>query len=101
NGKTLAAVAKMGSAETRQAIAAGKAAMKTLPPMAQRREWLEDIYTALMAEAEEVGRILCLEHGKPWQEAQGEVAYAANFFKYCADHLDVLEPRTLVEQPKN
>lgn len=101
NGKTLAAVAKMGGAETRQAIAAAKAAMQTLPSVAQRREWLQDIHAALMAEAEEIGRILCLEHGKPWQEAQGEVAYAANFFKYCAEHMDALESRTLDEQPKN
>src|SRR5699024_4399436 len=34
-------------------------------------------------------------------EAQGEVTYAANFFKDCAENLHVLEPRTLEAQPKN
>ncbi len=101
NGKTLAEVPRMGTPETQRAIAAGKRALKTAPDMDQRREWLEDIHAALMDEAEEIGRILCLEHGKPWKEAQGEVAYAAGFFKYCADNIDVLEPRELDEKPKD
>ena len=42
---------------------------------------------ALIDEKEEIGRILCLEHGKPWKEAQGEVEYAAGFFDYCAKNI--------------
>jgi succinate-semialdehyde dehydrogenase/glutarate-semialdehyde dehydrogenase len=92
----------MGEAETRRAIAAAKRALR-LPPysLEQRREWLSDIRDALLDERQEIGRILCLEHGKPWKEAQGEVEYAAGFFDYCAGHLHLLEPRRLEERPKN
>jgi succinate-semialdehyde dehydrogenase/glutarate-semialdehyde dehydrogenase len=41
-----------------------------------------------------------MEHGKPWKEAQGEVDYAAGFFRYCGENIHHLEPRTLEEQPK-
>jgi len=101
SGEKLAAVSRLGAAETRDAIAAGKRALATTPDMGQRREWLTGIHDALLDEAREIGRILCMEHGKPWNEAQGEVTYAANFFKDCAENLHVLEPRTLEAQPKN
>ncbi|RJS93744.1 NAD-dependent succinate-semialdehyde dehydrogenase [Salinisphaera sp. Q1T1-3] len=102
NGKTLAETPYMGTDETRRAIAAAKAARDTVPDVATRRGWLEDCYEALTAEKEEIGRILCLEHGKPWAEAQGEVDYAASFFSYFAGMMeDTLAPETLLEQAKD
>lgn len=101
NGKELAQVPAMAEAETERAVAAGLAALARAPDLDERREWLTDIHAALIDEQEEIGRILCLEHGKPWKEAQGEVAYAAGFFKYCADHIELLEPRRLKERPKD
>lgn len=101
NGKTLAEVPKMGSAETQRAIAAAKRTLAEPRDIATRREWMEDIRDALVDEKEEIGRILCLEHGKPWKEAQGEVEYAAGFFDYCAKHMDVLEPTELPEKAKD
>ncbi|MES1943771.1 succinate-semialdehyde dehydrogenase [Salinisphaera sp. PC39] len=102
NCKALAEVPAMGDGETRRAIAAAKRALRLAPPysLARRREWLTDIRDALLDEKEEIGRILCLEHGKPWKEAQGEVEYAAGFFDYCARHLDLLASRKLEERPK-
>ena len=84
NGKTLAEIPKMGTDETERAIAAAKSALASVPDVGTRREWLEDTRDALLDEKEEIGRILCLEHGKPWKEAQGEVEYAASFFDYYA-----------------
>ncbi|MEQ8798388.1 MAG: aldehyde dehydrogenase family protein [Salinisphaeraceae bacterium] len=101
NGKELARVPAMGEAETERAIAAARGAVSMDYDLDQRREWLTDIRDALNDEAEEIGRILCLEHGKPWKEAQGEVAYAAGFFDYCAQHLDELAPRKLSQRPKD
>lgn len=100
NGKTLADFPRMGSAETRRAIAAGKKALQQPVDLDTRREWLEDIRDALLAEKEELGRILCLEHGKPWKEAQGEVEYSASFFDYFAKHVDELQPTELPEKAK-
>jgi len=100
NGKTLAQIPKMGSAETRRAIEAGKRALSETHTLDTRREWLEDIRDALLDEKEEIGRILCLEHGKPWKEAQGEVEYAAGFFDYFARTIDALKPEELKEKAK-
>ncbi|MES1926703.1 NAD-dependent succinate-semialdehyde dehydrogenase [Salinisphaera sp. T31B1] len=102
NGKTLAEIPYMAADETARAIAAAKAALPSMPDVATRREWLEDTRDALIAEKEEIGRILCLEHGKPWKEAQGEVEYAASFFDYFAKSMeDGLAPEELADKVKD
>lgn len=101
DGAHLADVAAMGPAETRRAIAAAEAALGHPASIAQRRDWLLAIDAALRAHREEIGRILCMEHGKPWKEAQGEVDYAAGFFRYAGEHVEELGPRTLSERPKD
>lgn len=101
NGKELAQVPVMGASETKRAIEAGKKALAQGSSLEERKEWLMDIHDALMDEKTEIGRILCLEHGKPWKEAEGEAAYAAGFFADCAKHIDSLAPRTLDEKPKD
>jgi len=74
-GKVIAQVPLMPEQDILAAVAAGKSALKlTSPyPIETRRKWLEDIRDTLKANREEVGRILCMEHGKPLQEAQGEL----------------------------
>jgi succinate-semialdehyde dehydrogenase/glutarate-semialdehyde dehydrogenase len=101
NGETLAEVPAMGETETLRAIEAGKKAFHPSPDLEKRGQWNADIRDALMDEQKEIGRILCLEHGKPWKEAQGEVAYAAGFFDYCAKNMEELKPRKLKERPKD
>ncbi|MBD3657511.1 MULTISPECIES: NAD-dependent succinate-semialdehyde dehydrogenase [Marinobacter] len=102
-GEVIAKVASMAEDEIRAAVDAGKGALQlTRPyPLETRRRWLEQIRDALQANREEIGRILCLEHGKPLPEACGEVDYAAGFFDYCARNIQALEPHTLSEQPRN
>jgi len=97
----LADVAAMGQAETERAIAAAEQALEKPASLEQRRDWLNAIAEALTQNREEVGRLLCLEHGKPLTEAQGEVDYAAGFFRYAANNINALEPRTLDEQPRD
>jgi len=101
NGEKLADVASMGREETLRAVAAAQEALQEPASIDTRRRWLNDIVQALQDNREEVGRILTMEHGKPWKEAQGEVDYAAGFFRYCAEHIDVLQPRVLEERPKD
>ena len=102
-GEALAQAPVMGAAETEQAIAAAKSALRLASPysIAERRQWLEGVRDALLAEKQEIGRILCLEHGKPLKEAVGEVDYAAGFFDYCAKYIDHLEPHAVPEKAKN
>lgn len=99
-GEHLADVTAMGRDETLRAIASAENALKQPASFDQREKWLRTIEKALIENSREIGRILCLEHGKPWPEAQGEVAYAAGFFRYCADNLDVIKPKELSEQPR-
>ncbi|HXI86659.1 MAG TPA: NAD-dependent succinate-semialdehyde dehydrogenase, partial [Parvularculaceae bacterium] len=54
-------------------------------PAAERAEFCRKIYEALIARQEELGRLLTIEMGKPLAEAKGEVAYAANFFKWFGE----------------
>jgi len=97
----LAQVAAMGQVETERAVAAAEAALERPASLGQRRDWLNAIADALSNHREEIGRILCLEHGKPLAEAQGEADYAAGFFRYAANNIDALEPRHLEERPRD
>jgi len=102
-GEVIAQVASMPEDEVKAAVEAGKSALRLTNPYSieTRRKWLEDIRDALKENREEVGRILCMEHGKPLNEAQGEVDYAAGFFDYCSKHIQALDAHTLPETPKD
>ncbi len=101
-GEVIASVASMSEEEVTAAVDAGKSALKLTSPysLETRKAWLERIRDALKENKEEVGRILCMEHGKPLKEAQGEVEYAAGFFDYCAKHIQALDSHTIPEKPK-
>ncbi len=101
NGLPLAQIRAMGGPETLAAIEAAQGALASPAPRPQRQAWLERIAELLGEHRAELGRILTHEHGKPWQEAQGEVDYAAGFFRYCARHIDALAPHTLDERPRD
>ncbi|WP_417538795.1 NAD-dependent succinate-semialdehyde dehydrogenase [Marinobacter sp.] len=102
-GKVIAQVASMPESEVKAAIEAGKSALQLTHPYSieTRRKWLEDIRDALRANKEEVGRVLCLEHGKPLNEAQGEVDYAAGFFDYCSKNIQALDAHELPGKPRD
>ncbi|WP_100637942.1 NAD-dependent succinate-semialdehyde dehydrogenase [Marinobacter salexigens] len=102
-GKVIAQVASMPESEVIAAVEAGKSALQLTNPYSieTRKKWLEDIRDALRANKEEVGRILCLEHGKPLNEAQGEVDYAAGFFDYCSKNIQTLDAQELPGKPRD
>jgi succinate-semialdehyde dehydrogenase/glutarate-semialdehyde dehydrogenase len=99
-GDHLADVASLAREEVVDAIESASRALRTPSSFEQRHAWLTGIANALREHREEIGRILCLEHGKTWKEGAGEADYAAGFFAYCAEHLDLLKPRTLDEKPR-
>lgn len=100
-GEVLAEVPDMGRDETVRAIEAADHALRAPASLEQRRKWLEQIDHALLASRDELGRILTMEHGKPWTEGKAEVEYAAGFFRFCARHIDELKPRRLEERPRD
>jgi succinate-semialdehyde dehydrogenase/glutarate-semialdehyde dehydrogenase len=103
NGDLIAQVASMSEDEVNAAVRSAKSALRLTNPysIATRRKWLKDIRKILIDNKEEMGRILCMEHGKPFKEAKGEIDYAASFFDYCSRHIEMLDSRTIPEKPKD
>lgn len=100
-GDTIAMVPVMGKPETLRAIESASSTLSTPASIEQRREWLSRLAELITKNRQELGRIITHEHGKPWKEAQGEVEYAASFFRYYAGHVDHLKPRNLSEHPRD
>src|SRR5690554_7223871 len=86
-GEVIAKVPSMPEQDVLDEVEAGKQALRlTNPyPLETRRKGQEDIRDALKDNREEIGRILCMEHGKPWKEGQGEVDYSARSEEHTSD----------------
>ncbi len=86
-GKVIGTVPKFGRPETRHAIDAAHAAFAgwSARPAGDRADYCRKMFQALMDNQEALARILTVEMGKPLAEAKGEVAYAANFFKWFGE----------------
>jgi succinate-semialdehyde dehydrogenase/glutarate-semialdehyde dehydrogenase len=86
-GKTIAKIAKCGTAETRRAIEAAHAALpgwqkKTAKERAGiMRRW----YTLMMDAQDDLAQIMTAEQGKPLAEAKGEIAYGASYIEWFAE----------------
>lgn len=86
-GEIMGTVPQMGAAETRRAIEAAQAAYpawraKTAKERsAVLRKWFE----LLMANQEDLARLMTAEQGKPLAEARGEIAYAAAYVEWFAE----------------
>jgi len=86
-GEVLAQVADLGASETERAVAAAADAFpawkkKTAKERAAiLRKWFE----LMMANQEDLARIMTAEQGKPLAETRGEVAYGASFIEWFAE----------------
>jgi succinate-semialdehyde dehydrogenase/glutarate-semialdehyde dehydrogenase len=87
NGERVATVASLGEAETRRAIAAADVAMKGWQQVSckAKAKILRDWFNLIMANQEELARILTAEQGKPLAEARGEIAYGASYIEWFAE----------------
>ncbi|MEU1544444.1 NAD-dependent succinate-semialdehyde dehydrogenase [Nocardia sp. NPDC005745] len=86
-GELLCAVADADPADGLAALDAACAAQRewaATPPRA-RSDLLMRVHHALLAETDRLGLIATLEMGKPLAEARGEIAYAAEFFRWFAE----------------
>ena len=87
SGEPIGSVPNMGRDETRRAIEAAQAAQPawralTAKERANRlRQWFE----LIMANQEDLARIMTAEQGKPLAEARGEIGYAASFIEWFAE----------------
>jgi succinate-semialdehyde dehydrogenase/glutarate-semialdehyde dehydrogenase len=86
-GETIADVADLGEAETQRAVEAAAAAFpawkkKTAKERASvMRKWFD----LLMANQEDLARLMTAEQGKPLAETRGEIAYGASFIEWFAE----------------
>jgi succinate-semialdehyde dehydrogenase/glutarate-semialdehyde dehydrogenase len=87
NGALVAEVADVGVAGARAAIDAAEAARGAWGQRTARdRGAILKAWAKLMVDnADDLGRILCAEMGKPLAEAKGEIAYGASFIEWFAE----------------
>ena len=102
-GAHLADVANLGPTETEQAIAAANAAWPVWRSKTakERSIILRKWYDLLMANQDDLGRIMTAEQGKPLPEAKGEVAYGASFVEWFAEEAKRINGETLPQFDNN
>jgi succinate-semialdehyde dehydrogenase/glutarate-semialdehyde dehydrogenase len=86
-GEVLGQVPDMGAMETRRAIEAAKAAWpgwrrKTAK---ERANLLRNWHDLMMANLDDLARLMTAEQGKPLAESKGEISYAASFIEWFAE----------------
>lgn len=87
NGQTIAHVANLGSKEAQAAIDAANAAWPAWRALTAkaRANILRKWFDLIIANTEDLARIMTIEQGKPLAEARGEVAYGASFVEWFAE----------------
>ncbi|MDN5765369.1 MAG: NAD-dependent succinate-semialdehyde dehydrogenase [Humibacillus sp.] len=86
-GETIASIADGGPEDARRAIevaARTQASWGRTPPRV-RSEILRRAYELVMQRQDDLAVIMTSEMGKPFAEARGEVAYAAEFFRWFSE----------------
>ncbi len=103
SGAKLADVANLGPADAEAAIAAANAAWPAWRSKTgkERHAILMKWYQLLMANQEDIGRIMTAEQGKPFAEAKGEVAYGASFVEWFAEEAKRVNGETLPQFDNN
>ena len=96
-GHKLADVANLGPKDAEAAIAAANAAWPAWKAKTakERSTILRKWFDLLMANQEDLGRILTAEQGKPFAEAKGEIAYGASFVEWFAEEAKRVNGETL------
>jgi succinate-semialdehyde dehydrogenase / glutarate-semialdehyde dehydrogenase len=83
-------IASVASASVEDGLAAIDAASAAFHPWAataprQRAEILRKAYELMLRDQEKLAELMVRENGKPMAEARGEVAYAAEFFRWFSE----------------
>lgn len=86
-GEHIADVPDMGAAEAERAITAASTALHGWKSKSaqERSELLRRWFELIMANQEDLARILTMEQGKPLAEAKGEIAYGASYLEWYAE----------------
>jgi succinate-semialdehyde dehydrogenase/glutarate-semialdehyde dehydrogenase len=103
SGLKLADVANMGPKDAEAAIAAANAAWPAwkVKTGKERSNILRKWFDLLMANQDDLGRMMTAEQGKPLPEAKGEVAYGASFVEWFAEEAKRVNGETLPQFDNN
>lgn len=87
NGEELTSVAAGTPADATAAVDAAATAQRGWAATAprERAEILRSSWQTLLDHSEELANLITSEHGKPLADARGEVAYAAEFFRWNSE----------------
>lgn len=87
NAQLLGTVPKMGANETRTAIEAANQALPAWRALTakERATILRRWFDLMMANQDDLAKLMTLEQGKPLAEAKGEITYAASFIEWFAE----------------
>ena len=102
-GAKLADVANLGTADAEAAIAAANAAWPAWRSKTgkERSIILRKWFDLLMANVDDLGRLMTAEQGKPFAEAKGEVVYGASFVEWYAEEAKRVNGETLPQFDNN
>jgi succinate-semialdehyde dehydrogenase/glutarate-semialdehyde dehydrogenase len=102
-GHKLADVANLGPADAEQAIQAANAAWPAWRNLTgkERSAILRKWFDLLMANRDDLARIMTAEQGKPFPEAKGEVSYGASFVEWFAEEAKRVNGETLPSWDNN
>ncbi|MGE0329838.1 MAG: NAD-dependent succinate-semialdehyde dehydrogenase [Ramlibacter sp.] len=102
-GAKLVDVANLGPKDAELAIAAANAAWPAWrnKTAKERSIILRKWFDLLMANQDDLGRIMTAEQGKPFAEAKGEVAYGASFVEWYAEEAKRVNGETLPQFDNN
>ena len=86
-GEQLGTIPNMGTDETRRAIEAANTALPgwRAKTARERANILRKWFDLMMANQEDLARLMTAEQGKPLAESRGEIAYAASFIEWFAE----------------
>jgi len=87
SGAQLGTIPRMGAGETRRAIEAANAAWPAWRARTakERAAILRRWFDLMLANTEDLARIMTAEQGKPLAESRGEIAYAASYLEWYAE----------------
>ena len=102
-GQKIADVANLGWQEAERAIAAANAAWPAwrTKTAKERSVVMRKWYDLLMANADDLARLMTAEQGKPLAEAKGEVSYGASFVEWFAEEAKRVNGETLPTYDNN
>ena len=102
-GHKLADVANLGAQDAEAAIAAANAAWPAWKNKTakERSILLRKWFDLLIANTEDLARLMTAENGKPMAESRGEVAYGASFVEWFAEEAKRVNGETLPQFDNN